>query len=423
MPPEGAGVAMPPDDGRGALAPGTGLGVGGPPAPEGPRRTRLTVFLADLGGGGAERMTVAVANGMAARGMAVDLVLASASGPYLAEVASAVSVVDLGAGSVSRAVLPLARYLRRASPDVMLTTLAHTSLVAVLARALSLTRVPTVVREANTPRRSYPGWVDARSRLSHRLAPLTYRAADGVIAVSDGVKDALVEVLGVPEAKVATLYNPVVSPQLGALAAEDPCHPWFAPGEPPVVLGVGSLTPRKDFATLLRSFARLRRRDARLVVLGEGPERPALEALAAELGVAGWVDLPGFVRNPFAFMARAAVFVLSSTLEGLPGALVQALACGCPAVATDCPSGPREVLQGGALGPLVPVGDDAAMASAIEAVLADPPEREALRRAVARYGADAVLDATHAYLTAVASRGPRRRPRYPAPPAAAGRWG
>jgi glycosyltransferase involved in cell wall biosynthesis len=176
-----------------------------------------------------------------------------------------------------------------------------------------------------------------------------------------------------------------------------------------VVLGVGSLTPRKDFPTLLRAFARLERRDARLLLLGEGPERPALAALAGELGISDRLDMPGFVPNPFAYMARAAVFVLSSTLEGLPGALVQALACGCPSVSTDCPSGPREVLEGGALGPLVPVGDDAAMAEAIAAVLASPPPREALKRAAARYDAGTVLDATHAYLTDVATR--RRRPR------------
>ncbi|HLV12976.1 MAG TPA: glycosyltransferase [Trueperaceae bacterium] len=380
--------------------------------PEPGRPTRLTVFLADLQGGGAERMMVVIANGMAARGMDVDLVLADVSGPYVKEVADAVRVVDLGTGSVSRALLPLARHLRRRRPDVMLTTLAHTSFVAVLARAAAGVRVPTVVREANTPQAAYPGWVSGRTLLAHRLAPLTYRGADGVIAVSDGVKDALVTVLGVPEGKVATLYNPVVAPELKRLAREDPCHPWFAAGEPPVVLGVGSLTPRKDFATLVRAFARLERPDARLVILGEGEERAALQALVAELGLTGRVDLPGFAQNPFAFMSRAAVFVLSSTLEGLPGALVQALACGCPAVATDCPSGPREVLRDGAVGPLVPVGDVDAMAAAIARVLDDPPDRAALPAAVERYDAGSVLDATCAYLEGMASRG--RRPRRPA---------
>lgn len=369
------------------------------------------MFLADVADGGAERMTVAVANGMSARGMAVDLVLAAKRGPFLSEVDDSVRVVDLAAGKVSRALWPLVGYLRRERPDVMLTTLTHTSFFAVLARALSGTGVPTVVREASTPQHRLAPWTSRMTRVARSLKPLTYRAADGVIAVSDGVKQALVDVLGVPEAKIATLYNPVVGPGLREAACQEPEHPWLARGGPPVVLSVGGLRPHKDFATLIRAFARLPRSDARLVILGEGPERPALEALVGELGLRDRVDLPGFELNPFAYMARAAVYVLSSTREGLPGGLVQALACGCPAVATDCPSGPREVLRDGELGELVPVGDDVAMAAAIERTLTSPPSPETLRAAVERYDARSVLDATHAYLMGFASRGRRPAPR------------
>lgn len=349
-------------------------------------------------------MTVAIANGMAARGMEVELVLARAAGPYLDEVEAAVTVIDLATGSVSRAVPSLARHLRRARPDVLLTTLPHTSFAAVVARFLSFTATPVVVREANTPVTDVSVWPDANTRRAHRLAPLTYRAADGVIAVADGVKDALVSVLGVPERKIATLYNPVVTPQMSRLAAEDPGHPWLAGDGPPVVLGVGSLTPRKDFPTLLRAFARSSNVESRLIILGEGPERATLESLAKELGISDRVRLPGFVANPFAYMARANVYVLSSTLEGLPGSLVQALACGCPSVATDCPSGPREILRDGEVGPLVPIGDHEAMATAIDQVLADPLPAEDLRAAVQRYDAELVLDATHEYLLSFAGR-------------------
>lgn len=378
------------------------------PEPTPRPRLELAVFLADLGEGGAERMTVAVANGMADRGMEVDLVLADRRGPYLSEVDESVRVVDLAAKKVSRALGPLARYLRQKRPDVMLTTLTHTSFFAVVARALSGTGVPTVVREASTPQAKLAPWTPRMTRVAHRLAPLTYRAADGVIAVSAGGKEALMRVHGVPAEKVATLYNPVVAPALREAAREDPGHPWLEPGEPPVVLSVGGLRPHKGFETLLRAFARLSRKDARLVILGEGSERSALEALAQELGVQGRVDLPGFKQNPFAYMSRASVYVLSSTREGLPGALIQALACGCPAVATDCPSGPREVLLDGELGPLVPIGDDRAMAEAIERTLADPPPAHKLEAAMARYDSKSVLDATHAYLSEVASR---RKPR------------
>jgi glycosyltransferase involved in cell wall biosynthesis len=162
-----------------------------------------------------------------------------------------------------------------------------------------------------------------------------------------------------------------VTPELLALAAEPVDHPWFASGEPPVVLGVGRLTKQKDFATLLRAFAELRAcRPARLAILGEGEERPALESLVRELDLVPEVWLPGYQRNPFKFMARAGVFVLSSAWEGSPGVLVQALACGAPVVATDCPSGPREVLGGGDAGRLVPVGDASALAAAVAAMLA-----------------------------------------------------
>lgn len=369
---------------------------------------KLVVFLADVTGGGAERMTVAIANGMAERGMEVDMVLAAARGPYLTEISDAVKVVDLDTGSVSRSLIPLARHLRRADADVMLTTLPHTSFIAVLAARLSGRAVPTVVREANTPQRTALAWSSVRGRMAHALAPMAYRMAAGAIAVSDGVKDAMVDVLGVPEAKIAALYNPVVTPELRELASNEPEHPWFAEDQPPVVLGVGSLTPRKDFGTLIEAFSMLDDKETRLVILGEGPERQALQEQAKSLGLTGRVDMPGFVQNPYAFMARAAVYVMSSKLEGLPGTLVQALACGCPAVSTDCPSGPREVLRNGELGPLVPVGDAVAMARAISATMSAPTDRQALIGSVERYDATRVLDTTYDYLVGFARPRARR---------------
>ena len=179
-------------------------------------------------------------------------------------------------------------------------------------------------------------------------------------------------------------------------------HPWFQPGTPPVIMSAGRLGRAKDHPTLIRAFARVRRaRLARLVIFGQGTSDAktarsvtALQALAGELGVADDVALPGFVANPFAYMARAAVFALSSINEGLPGVLIQAMACGCPVVSTDCPSGPAEILAGGRYGRLVPPGDDAALAAAILATLDAPPAAMSLRaragffsveRAVAQY--------------------------------------
>ncbi len=355
---------------------------------------RLALFVADLEGGGAERMMVALAAGSARQGVDVDLVVARAAGPYLAEVPPEVRLVDLGAGGALAAVLPLARYLRAQRPDVMLSTLHHASVAAEAARRLAGGRTVHVVREANTPSGDPLARTVPKLRAQAAAMRLTYALADGVVAVSEGVADDLRRHYAVPDRKLWTLYNPVVGADLAARAAIDPGHPWFAPGEPPVVLGVGSLQPRKGFATLLEAFAQARaRRPLRLVVLGEGAQRGELQAWAESRGVAADVDLPGFVDNPFAFMARAGVFVLASEREGLPGVLIQAMACGCPVVATDCPSGPSEILEGGRHGALVPVGDAGAMAAAIDRTLEAVPDRAALRARAARFDAATVTEA------------------------------
>jgi glycosyltransferase involved in cell wall biosynthesis len=200
-----------------------------------------------------------------------------------------------------------------------------------------------------------------------------YPWASSVVAVSRGAADDLARTSGLPRDRVQVVYNPVITPTMIALAGQTPDHPWFAPGQPPVILGVGRLTRQKDFPTLLRAFAEVRRRRAaRLIILGEGEDRSALEALARELGVAGDVALPGFRDNAMAYMARSALFVLSSAWEGLPTVLIEALAAGTRVVSTDCPSGPREILEDGRLGLLVPVGDPAALAEAMIDTLDQP---------------------------------------------------
>src|SRR5690606_7355967 len=130
-------------------------------------------------------------------------------------------------------------------------------------------------------------------------------------------------------------------------------HPWAQAGDSPIILGVGRLSAQKDFPTLLRAFSRVRTlRPARLAILGEGPARTELEELARQLDCEDDVLLPGFQNNPFSWMTSSRVFVLSSLWEGLPGALVQAMACGVPVISTDCNSGPAEILEGGKWGTL-----------------------------------------------------------------------
>jgi glycosyltransferase involved in cell wall biosynthesis len=227
--------------------------------------------------------------------------------------------------------------------------------------------------------------------------------------VSRGAADDLARTSGLPRDRVEVVYNPVITPTMLALARQAPDHPWFAPGQPPVIVGAGRLTRQKDFFTLLRAFAEVRRRrPARLIILGEGEDRSALQALADDLGVADEVALPGFQENALAYMAGSAVFALSSAWEGLPTVLIEALAAGARVVSTDCPSGPREILQDGRLGALVPVGDAVALAAAILEALGRPAGAVPVD-ALTPFTRDASVD--H-YLRVIENAAPSR-PRHP----------
>jgi glycosyltransferase involved in cell wall biosynthesis len=214
--------------------------------------------------------------------------------------------------------------------------------------------------------------------------------ADGAVAISKGVGDDLVAKAGVDPRTLAVIYNPVDVEAVGREAEHDPGHPWLNDAVP-VVLGVGRLTYQKDFATLLKAFAHLRQtRPARLIILGEGEDRASLTQLAARLGISEDVDFPGYKTNRLGYIARAKVFALSSRWEGFGNVLVEALACGVPVVSTDCPSGPREILDAGAFGALVPVGDDRAMATALADALDHPPPAERQRARAAVFAPEAI---------------------------------
>lgn len=327
---------------------------------------------------------VTLANGFAARGLAVDLVLAKAEGPYLDDVAPSARVVDLGARGVLASLPALVGYLRREQPRAMLSAMNHANVIALLARRLAGGRTRLVVSEHNNLSQSMTVEPSRRGRLMPWFMRRTYPWADGVVAVSAGVADDLARVIALPHESITVIYNPVVGEQTLSGANAEVDHPWLAPGEPPVVLGVGRLTDQKDFSALLSAFDRLcAQRPVRLLILGEGELRPQLEALVRKLNLEGDVQLLGFIANPLAYMARAAVFVLSSKWEGLPTVLIEAMACGTPVVSTDCPSGPSEILEGGKWGRLVPVGDVAALAEAMAATLDEPEYPDVATRGAA----------------------------------------
>jgi glycosyltransferase involved in cell wall biosynthesis len=359
--------------------------VNGGPAP-------IAFFLPSLNGGGAERIILNLIQGIIERDLRVDLVLAAAKGPFLSQLPPAVRLVDLHAPRVLRSVVPLAGYLRRERPRALVSSMNYANLVALWAAKLAGQGTPVVVTVHTTPSHSKPQVSRPTARLWPPLLRTFYPWAASVVAVSRGAADDLAQWAGLPRDLVEVVYNPVITTAGLEAARQRPNHPWFGDGQPPVILGVGRLTAQKDFPTLIRAFADVRRqRPARLLILGEGEDRAELTALVQELGIAGDVDLPGFRDNALAYMASSALFVLSSAWEGLPTVLIEALAVGTPVVSTDCPSGPREILQDGRLGPLVPVGNPAALSAAMLKML-DSPELRIPAEALTPFTREAAVE-------------------------------
>ena len=349
----------------------------------------VAIFVSFSGQGGVERMITNLAGGMAAQGVAVDLVLAKAAGAHLADMPEGVRVVKLRSRHTFTSLFALARYLRGERPSAVLAAKDRAIRTAVLARWLAGVRPRLVGRLGTTVSAALAGKGRLRRGLWYLGMRWFYRPVDCIVAVSQGVADDVSAITGLPAERITVVRNPVVGPRLVELAGAPLAHPWFQPGELPVLLGAGRLTAQKDFPTLLRAFARVRERQpCRLVILGEGRQGGELQALAARLGVADDVAFPGFTDNPYAYMARATVFVLSSVWEGSPNVLTEAMALGTAVVATDCPSGPREILDGGRYGPLVPMGDAPALAAAILDVLRNPPDGAMLKHAVADYSVE-----------------------------------
>ncbi len=279
----------------------------------------------------------------------------------------------------------MAAYIDAEQPDCVLPSLPRAKSATLLAICFSRLG-PVVIPTIHSV-------LINRKRRFRSLYSILFPMADRLVTVSDGVANNLSTNLEFLREKISRIYNPADTEEITKLARDVPEHPWMLDDGPTVILAAGRLARVKDYPTLLQAFRQVsRNRDVHLIILGEGSWRRRLEKMIRKMGIQEKVSLPGWVSNPYAFMNRAAMFVLSSRYEGLPTVLIEALACGCPCVSTNCPSGPTEILDDGRFGPLVPVGDVSALAAAMERVLDSPPGKEALLARAQEFSFDASLD-------------------------------
>lgn len=352
---------------------------------------RIAILISDMTGGGAERVALALIECFLERGHQVDLVLLSAHGELMGLIPSEVKVFGLGVTRFRSALPPIVRYLRSRKPHALQASLWPLTAIAIAAAKLARIRTRVVVSDHITLSKQYgasPGAMAAIKATTRLLYPM----ANGRVCVSKGSAADLAGLSGLPKQQISVVYNPIPGPPLGAAESADADRLWGAAERR--ILTVGSLKHQKNHALLIRTFALLDD-SARptLMILGEGGLRAELEQLAGELGVAERVIMPGFAVDPWPFYQSADLFVLSSDYEGFGNVIVEALHAGLPVVSTDCPDGPREILDRGRYGALVPPGDEKALAAAISDALPRTPDRDFLRNRAADFSVERAADA------------------------------
>ncbi|MDG0866432.1 glycosyltransferase [Candidatus Lucifugimonas marina] len=349
---------------------------------------KIVFYIPSLERGGVERTIVNLSTVLSDQAHDIEIIAVRYDQVLIDQLQDGIKFTTVGDSSISkmvhRIVRPLSHrlassmvsmpgliaFMRRERPDAIIAF--QSGVVAIAAIKLTRTRGKVIVREASSPSTAL-----AEKGLFARTAVKTakriaYRMADAIVANSTESADDLAEVLGVPKEKVKTIYNPAYSDSLTVNSKSQISHPWFQDDALPIVITVSRFSPEKGLDVLIAAAAKASQQvNFRLVILGDGGERPALEDLVSELGIEGMIDMPGYQSNPYPFIAKSDLFVLPSRREGLPNALIEALALGVPAVSTRCKSGPREILLEGDGGYLVDVDDVEAMASAIVTSLTD----------------------------------------------------
>ncbi len=344
--------------------------------------------LPNMGGGGAERLTIDLMAGFLERGARVDLVLLERSGELLDMIPEGARVIDLGAARMRSAIAPLRAYLSRERPDALLAAMWPLTTLTQIA-ALGLRHKPRIVLSEHCAlREQYAGQRGTLAAM--QLSMRAYRWTDGVVAVSAALGVEIATLSGLGTDRVRTIHNPIDPPLRSQPLGP---APW-GDRKGKRILAIGKLKPQKNFALLINAFARISSSlEATLAIVGEGALRHQLEAQVARLGLQDRVLMPGFSTTPGDWYAGADVFVLPSDYEGFGNVLVEAMHCGLSVVATDCPYGPAEVLGSGEWGTLVPRGDVPALAAAIQAALGSPNDPERQRARAAEFAAERAVEA------------------------------
>lgn len=369
------------------------------PSPISRKGRKICIILPNLGGGGAERLHVNLANDWVVQGFDVEFVLLRKEVELISLLAPQITVTFLGAGRIRDAILPLAAHLRKYRPQVVLVAMWPLTSAVVFSWMLSGRRGRLFLSDHENLSLSYIEQRRAKPVYLRNLIRFTYPLANGIIAVSRGVKEDLCFLGRVTANKVRVIYNPAatgVSPLRETPGVQ--VRLWGS-GLDRRILTVGRLSLQKDHETLIKAFAMLSKDfNAKLVILGEGPLRADLSALVAELGLQDSVSLPGFTADPYRWFRSADLFVLSSRWEGFGNVIVEALECGVPVVSTNCPSGPDEILEDGRYGKLVPVQDPLALATAMVESLNGTHDREALMRRAKDFSVQKISDEYLAYI-------------------------
>jgi len=346
----------------------------------------IAIFIPNANYGGAQKVIINLIQEFSKQDISIDLLLGKAEGIYFNQIPKTINIVDLDSSRLIKTLPKLIDYLKKNKPDVLMSTPAVANVIAAIAQKISGISTKLILREAihySTETANVSFKKQPTFWIALRLVPLLYPWADKIIAVNPKVAEDIAKVTNISSDKIYPINNPTITLNVLEKSKEPIQESWFQEinrDKNYIILGVGRLANQKDFPTLIKGFAMMRKQyQAKLIILGEGENRYQLESLISDLNLTTDVIMPGFVSNPYAYMAKASVFVLSSVWEGSPNTLIEAMACGTPVVSTDCLSGPREILENGKYGKLVKVRDYEALADAIIQTLTSENNRDFLR--------------------------------------------